>query len=256
MTAPVERLRAIVADLKIAILFYTRLPIPEPAAISGADFARASWAGPVAGVIVALIGALAFALARAVGLPPLPAAALTLTATVLATGGLHEDGLADTVDGFAGGTRERKLEIMRDSRIGTYGACGLMLSLLLRTCALASLADPAQVAAALIAAHAGARAGLPAFMMIMPPARSNGLSAAAGRPAVEVCVIAGLLGMAALVFGLGLLHGLVAIVLLVIAMAGMMRLCARQIGGQTGDTLGALEQTSEILVLLVAATRT
>ena len=115
-------------------------------------------------------------------LPPLPAAALAVAATVAVTGALHEDGLADVADGFGGGaTRERKLEIMRDSRIGTYGVCALILSFILRISALTNLGDPALVTAVLVAAHAAARAPIPAFMRLVPAARTDGLSADAGR---------------------------------------------------------------------------
>src|SRR5215467_2147821 len=118
--SPVISPSQLAADLSAAVLFCTRLPVPGAATITGADIARASWALPVAGAIVGLIAAAVYWLARAAGLPPLPAAALTIAAGVLATGCLHEDGLADAADSLGGGTRARKLEIMRDSRIGTY----------------------------------------------------------------------------------------------------------------------------------------
>src|SRR6202030_2053805 len=99
-----------------------------------------------------------YAVAHKIGSPPWVAAALAVAATLAVTGALHEDGLADTADGFGGGdTREQKLAIMRDSRIGTYGVCALILSLLIRADAIASLTEIALVAPALIAAHVGAR---------------------------------------------------------------------------------------------------
>src|SRR4029077_501094 len=108
---------------------------------------------------VGLVGAAAYWLAHAAGLPSLSAAALALAATLLVTGALHEDGLADVADGFGGGaTRERKLEIMDDSRIGTFGVCALILSFMLRVAALTNLGDPGLVAAVLVAAHAAGRA--------------------------------------------------------------------------------------------------
>ena len=111
-----------------------------------------------------------------------------VAATVLVTGCLHEDGLADTADGFGGGgSKERKLEIMRDSRSGAYGVAALVLSILLRVGAIASLVDPALVAAALIAAHAGARAAMPVFMAAVPRARHDGLSAKRARRQAAAC---------------------------------------------------------------------
>src|SRR6478752_9236584 len=156
---PAMSLHQLASDLKAAVLFCTRLPIPHAAAITGADLARAGWAFPVAGAIVGLIAAAVYWLAWLAGLPPLPAAGLAIAATLLATGCLHEDGLADVADSFGASTRERKLEIMRDSKIGTYGVCALFMSLLLRSRALASIADPALAAPVLVAAHMAGRAG-------------------------------------------------------------------------------------------------
>jgi adenosylcobinamide-GDP ribazoletransferase len=242
-------------DLKITIIFCTRLPLAHGKPIEAGDIARASWAMPIAGALVGLIGAAVYWLATAIGLPAWPAAALALAATLLATGCLHEDGLADATDGFGGGaTRERKLEIMRDSRIGSYGACALALSLMLRWSALASLARPGAVALVLIAAHAAARAPLPAFMRFVAPARSDGLAADAGRPPIESAAVASVLGIIALGFGLGLTSTIIGLVLLSAAGILMASLTVRQIGGQTGDVLGALEQINEILLLLTAAT--
>src|SRR4029079_4674632 len=139
------------------------------------ELARALWSAPVVGIVVALAGAAVYAVATALHVPPLPAAALAVAATLVLTGGLHEDGLADVADGFGGGgTRERKLEIMRDSRIGSYGVCVLILSFVLRIAALASFGDAGLVAAALVAAHAAARAPIAAFMALVPPARIDG----------------------------------------------------------------------------------
>jgi len=251
---PGERLRDVATELKIGILFSTRLPLTHASSIGGADIARASWALPIAGALVGLLGALVFWLAHELGLPALAAAGLTLAATLAATGCLHEDGLADTADGFGGGnTRACKLEIMRDSRIGSYGACALAMSLLLRVSALAAIADPVLAASALIAAHAGARAMMPIFMLLVPQARADGLSADAGRPSFTRAAIAGVLGLIALGLGLSSSAAIIAVLLLLAASAALAWLCTRQIGGQTGDVLGALEQTGEILILLTAA---
>jgi adenosylcobinamide-GDP ribazoletransferase len=203
-----------------------------------------------------LLGALAYKLAYALGVPPLPGAALTLAVTMLATGCLHEDGLADTADGFGGGsTRETKLDIMRDSRTGTYGTCALILSTVARASAIASLATPALVAPAVIAAHAAGRATIPIAMWLVPSARAEGLSAGAGRVSRQNAGIAGLIGMIALAFAFDVTVTFTVAVLLLLSISGMARLCLKQIGGQTGDVLGALEQAGEIIVLLAAATR-
>jgi adenosylcobinamide-GDP ribazoletransferase len=249
-------LRDIVSDLKAALQFSTRLPMSGGLPGDRVDFAHMAWALPIAGAIVGLIGALAYALARALGLAPFPSAILSLVATMLTTGCLHEDGLADTVDGFGGGgSRDDKLEIMRDSRVGTYGACALISSVLLRTGAIASLATPALVTPALIAAHAASRATMPISMWLVPPARTDGLSATAGSLSRQSIGIASALGIAALVLAFGLTTGIALTVLLLVVIGGMARLCIKQIGGQTGDVLGALEQVGEIIILLAAAAR-
>ncbi|MGC1779783.1 MAG: adenosylcobinamide-GDP ribazoletransferase, partial [Xanthobacteraceae bacterium] len=166
-----------VEELKAALVFSTRLPLLRATPVAGAAIGKAAWAFPLAGLLVGLIGAAIYGLAHHFGLPPWPAAALAVAATLFATGCLHEDGLADTADGFGGGnSREQKLAIMRDSRIGTYGVCALALSLLLRVSALASLPSAHAVVWALIGAHAAARAAMPALMLMLPPARSDGLS--------------------------------------------------------------------------------
>ena len=247
-------LRDVIADLRMAASFVTILPVaPSKPAADGA-VARATWALPVAGLLVGLAGALVYKVASLLGLSPNLAALLALAATALVTGALHEDGLADTADGLGGGrTRERKLEIMRDSRIGTYGLCALILSFGLRWSALATIANPWAVALALCAAHTAARAGLPAFMSQVAPARPDGLSASAGSPPSRSVAIAFAVGILALVLALGPGKALVSLILLALSGLMLARLAIRQIGGQTGDILGAFEQTGEILILLVAA---
>ncbi len=244
--------RRIAEDIVFCLVFFTRLPLPA------FDFGKrtlgqAIWAAPVAGVVVGVAGGLVYLAALMLGVPVAVAAALTLAATMLLTGCLHEDGLSDVADGFGGGgTRERKLEIMRDSRIGAYGASALMMSALIRWSAIAALANPLYVCTALIAAHAASRALLPAFMRMLPPARTVGLGAGAGAVAREPALVALVMGAAAL---LALSPpGLVAAAIVLAAVFfGFRALCLRQIGGQTGDTLGALQQAGEIAALVAAA---
>jgi adenosylcobinamide-GDP ribazoletransferase len=245
--------RRLATELAVCVMFCTRLPLATSMPVASGDIARASWAMPVAGALVGALGALAYWMAVRLQLGPLVAAALALVAGMVATGCLHEDGLADTADGFGGNGRERKLEIMRDSRLGTYGACALVMSLLLRWSALASIADARNVALALVAAHAAARVPLPGFMALVPPARSDGLAASAGQPPHGAVAAAGLIGVLALGLCLGPIAALAALVLLAAAAAVMARVSMKAIGGHTGDVLGALEQVNEILVLLVAA---
>jgi adenosylcobinamide-GDP ribazoletransferase len=241
-----------ITDLAVNIAFCTRLPLAHVGQLADGDIARASWAMPVAGGLVGAAAALAYAIAVRLGLPPSVAAALAIAAGMALTGAMHEDGLADTADAMGGGDRARKLEIMHDSRLGTYGACALVLSVLLRWAALVSIARPGAVALALIAAHTAARATLPAVMALVPPARSDGLAASFGAPPREVAAVAAVLGALALVLCLGFGAGVLAAALLASAALAVARMSMRAIGGQTGDVLGALEQVGEVLVLLVA----
>lgn len=249
-----ELLKDIIADLRMAASFVTILPVAWSKPAADGAVARATWALPLAGLLVGLAGALVYKVSSRFGLTPNLAALLALATTTLITGALHEDGLADTADGLGGGrTRERKLEIMRDSRIGTYGVCALMLSFGLRWSALATIANPWAVTLALCAAHTAARAGVPAFMSLVPPARPDGLSASAGVPPGRSVAVAFALGTLALALALGPGKALVSLILLSVAGLMLARLAIRQIGGQTGDILGAFEQLGEILILLVAA---
>ena len=175
--------KGLITDFTTSLAFCTRLPLVHSALSRGGGIARASWAFPLVGAVVGAFGALVYWLADGLYLDPILSGILAVAATLLITGALHEDGLADTADGFgASASRERKLDIMRDSEIGTYGTSALILSFMLRTGALVSLAEPRLVALALIAAHAGARATLPVFMRRVPNARRDGLSADAGTP--------------------------------------------------------------------------
>jgi adenosylcobinamide-GDP ribazoletransferase len=254
MTIPDGWLADCANDLKTSIAFLTRLPVAGTTPAAGAEISRAAWAFPLAGVLVALIAAVVYAVAHKIGSPPWVAAALAVAATLAVTGCLHEDGLADSADGLFGGRdREERLAIMRDSRIGSYGACALTISLILRAGALAGLAGPAAVAFALIASHAGARAMMPPFLVLVPAARADGLAAGAGRPPQPRAALATLLGTIAVIAALGTRRGLLALLLLIALFVAMRRLCLRLIGGQTGDALGALEQLSEVLILLTAA---
>jgi adenosylcobinamide-GDP ribazoletransferase len=241
-------------ELKLGFMFLTRLPLRHETEVAKGQLARALWSAPLVGAVVGFAAAIVFSIALLLHVPLLPAAVLAVATTTLLTGALHEDGLADVADGFGGGaTRERKLEIMRDSRIGTYGVVALILSFMLRVCAIAELGDDMAVLAALIAAHAGGRAAIPLFMHVVPPARAEGLAADAGVPSQAVSLVAVVIGAAALLTGLGIKASIIALLLLAGAGAFMAWLSWRQIQGQTGDVLGALEQVGEIIVLLIAA---
>ena len=242
-------------ELRLATGFLTCLPVAGPAASPTGALAEASWAFPVVGTAIGLIGAAVYALAAALGLPPLASALLTLSATAAATGALHEDGLADSADGLLGGSnRVTRLAIMRDSRSGPYGVLALIFSVGLRAAALAAIGDPVRVAAALVAAHAAARGGLPLVLRALDPARDDGLGALAGRPEASIAWTAAAIGAAVALVALRLGAGMAALIVGGAAMALAAGLARRRIGGYTGDVLGAVEQVGETVMLLAAST--
>ena len=241
------------------VRFYSRLPMPairgetDPHAIP--DFRIEPVGLPIAALIIALPAVLVAALAFALRLDPVLVAALAITALVITTGAFHEDGLGDSADGLFGGHDvERRLEIMKDSRIGTFAGCALVLSLLLRVMALAAIVRigglDAAIGALLLAAVTSRVEGV-RVLASLPVARAYGASAAVGKPSLRVAVIAIVLGLAlagaiALVCGLplwGVVAGLVLGNLAVSVLAGLAR---RLIGGQTGDIAGAAQQLAEI----------
>ena len=244
--------RGLIDEFVIAAGVLTRFPLAVEAVEPGA-IAASGWAFPLVGGGIGALCAVAFFMAGLLGLPLSAAALLTVAASLAATGALHEDGLADTADGFGGNDRERKLAIMRDSAHGTYGIVALVLSIGLRAVAIAAIRDPVFVGLALIAAHAASRAALPPIMFLLRPARADGLGAAAGRPSRIVALTAPLLGGVIALATLGPSAGLVALLLTGGAVALAAMLARRQIGGYTGDVLGFFQQIGEIMMLLVAA---
>jgi len=237
------------ADLRGALGLLTRLPLPGDPGPAIARGARAAWAWPLAGVLVGVLAGAVGGGSLWLGLPATLAAALVLATQAIVTGALHEDGLADSADGLWGGqTRDRRLEIMRDSRIGSYGVLALTLSLLIRWSALTALAG--HLWPALIVCGALSRAAMAVLMAALPPARPGGLSQSVGRPPARTAALACALavGGAAALAG----WGIVALIAVIAAVTLACGLIARaRIGGQTGDILGACQQLTEIAGLCV-----
>ncbi|CAN5190784.1 adenosylcobinamide-GDP ribazoletransferase [soil metagenome] len=237
--------------LLVALQLLTRLPVGEPWR-EPRDTARSVGWFAVAGAMVGGVAAFTWWIS-ALALPRFSAAVLTIGVLVLLTGGLHEDGAADTADGFFGGdTPTRRLEIMRDSRVGTYGVLALVMSLLLRVSLLASL-PPIGGAAALVAVIAVSRGVLGTAMLGAAPAAGDGqgltlLDDLRPGPAI------GSLLVGALAAGLAVGWMAVAVVVLSLAAAvGVRHLGTRRIGGLTGDVMGAMILTAEVVGLLTVA---
>lgn len=224
----------------VAFGFLTRLPVPSVGWRED-DLRRALPAFPLVGLVVGGLAGLVYAGAWQV-LPPLPAAVLAVAVAVAVTGGFHEDGLADTFDGFFGGYEPaRRLAIMHDSRIGTFGGAALALSLLLRVSLLAAL-GPGWGAAALLTGHVLGRGAVLLACPVSRPADPGSSGAALVEPAGRVGLA---VGAVLALLPVGLLLGVVAwvpaasAVLVTLAVVG---LAHRKVGGITGDVLGATTQ--------------
>ncbi len=242
-------------DCCVAGQFLTRLPFPAPKDGAGKwALAGSSRAFPVIGAAVGAIAGLSLMVVAGLDLHPLACAFVALAVSALVTGALHEDGLADVADGFGGGvTKAKKLKIMKDSRIGAFGVLAVVFSVAIRASILGGLPGPGLAALALIAAAALSRGLLPAVRALSDPARKSGLAFRAGTPDQEswvtALVLGGLLGF--LFLGPG--GGLMALAMAIIAVAALAWLAERQVGGFTGDVLGAQQQAAEIAVLAAAA---
>ncbi|MBL6945594.1 MAG: adenosylcobinamide-GDP ribazoletransferase [Rhodospirillales bacterium] len=241
-----------IKDLAAAFILLTRIPFPwKRVSDVPPDTVASVWAFPVVGIAVGLGGAGVFAAASFVGLPSLVAAFLAIGLMVLMTGGLHEDGLADVADGFGGGgTVERKLEIMRDSRIGAYGMMATIIALGLRASGLAALGG-AQAAIALVVAGMMSRLMMTFVMRYLQPARRDGLAHDAGKPALPRILLGLALTLIVAIWLTGPVVSLYAIGLASLSCLIMAAIAKRQIGGMTGDVLGAVQQVTDIAVLLL-----
>ncbi|NRB04159.1 MAG: adenosylcobinamide-GDP ribazoletransferase [Rhodobacteraceae bacterium] len=235
-------------DITIAGILLTRLPLPHLDKEDFADQARSVWAYPLIGLGLGCGAALVFAIAAGLGLPQMAAAGLALALLTVVTGAMHEDGLADTADGLWGGfDRDRRLEIMKDSRIGAYGVLALIFVTGLRWMALAA-AGPW----ALIVSATASRSLMAPVMARVPHARGEGLSHSVGRPSdAHAWVSLGIAGIVALLtWGFG---GVLAFGVAGVCVWALTRAAIARIGGQTGDILGASQQISEMVILLALA---
>lgn len=243
------------SDLLSAFALLSRLPLPDHQATGAAS----AWAWPLVGAVLGALGAALASGALWLGVTPGVTAVLVLALTAMLTGGLHEDGLSDTADGLYGGwTKARRLEIMKDSRVGSYGVLALVLVTLARWSALTAVLVYGQSGgdhwAALIATGAQSRAPMALVMSLLPNARGEGLSHATGRPTAATA-----LASLALAAGIAVvLTGWTAVPLVFATLTAALLLAflaLRKIGGQTGDILGATQQLAEVACLSVLSAR-
>ena len=239
-TPPRRDVPSVLRPVIVAFGFLTRLPVPA-VGWRDDDLRRALPAFPLVGLVVGGLAAAVYAGAWQL-VPPMPAAVVAVAVAVAVTGGFHEDGLADTFDGFFGGyDAARRLQIMHDSRIGTFGGAALVLSLLLRVSLLAAL-PPARGAVALVAGHVLGRGAILLAAPVSTPADPNSSGATATEPAGPVGLVVGALTT---LVPVGLLVGPAAWVPVATGTAVALAWVAvahHRVGGVTGDVLGATNQ--------------
>lgn len=253
----------IVSDILNSMSFLSRLPIGPLADRLGVelktDFDTQAWTFPITGFLIALPAAIALLVSSAIGLNPFIGVGIAMAILTLSTGGLHEDGLADVADGLGGGkTNQAKLEIMRDSTIGSYGALALMFSILLQWAGLVSIAQNSSaltIALAICLISGASRAAMLWPWVKSEPARDgDSLSKSMGRPTSDQLKISSLIGGGFIIllgiFMLAPINTVIAILLAGVAIIEFTKLCERQLGGHTGDTLGATQQICATLLIV------
>ncbi len=240
-------------DIPAAFTLLTRIPLPVDHAKTGERAARAAWAYPFVGAVLGLIaGTIALALA-ALGVQTGMAASAALGTLMLLTGALHEDGLSDCADGLGGGTTiQRRLEIMKDSRIGAFGAAALGIAILARWSGYDAVVTVDWIWA-FIAVGAASRLPMVLVMYGMPLARPGGLAATVGLVTAPVAIIATLLTLILCVASIGLL-ALPTMAIAVLVCLPLCYLAWRRIEGYTGDILGGCQQIGEIAALATLTT--
>ena len=247
-----DLVKIITEDMRAALMLLTRLPVWSDRDGAEPNLSRSTWAYPLVGMIVGGIGAGAILVAEMLDMPDILSAVIAVAVMTLATGAFHEDGLADTADGIGGGwTKERKLEIMRDSRIGTYGTMALLISFALRIAALIAIGDAVLTAFALMVAATVSRSGIVVLLTIMPPARSDGMGTVAQNPPVTSLICALLVGILAMQI---VPFGMIASIFAGLGILSIYWIGIKHVDGYTGDLLGAGQQVSEIFFLISLAT--
>ena len=244
-----------VAELLVALQFLTRIPIPFVRTVDPVPLAQSMRMFAVAGALIGAVNGLVLVGLSYLLLPDVMAAAIAIGFGLFFTGAIHEDGLADTADGLLGGkTRERRLEIMRDSRIGTYGASALVLAILCKASAYHTLGEIAPLHVVLLLAGTGAfsRAMVVDMMWATRSARSDGLSSMAGRPTRAAALFSIVTGGALTIWAgwfMAPIAGIEAMLVALLITALMRRAATRLVGGQTGDICGAVQVLAEIGML-------
>lgn len=242
-------------DFCAALMLLTRIPVnwDKVSPDNPPDMNRSLWAYPLVGLLVGLVAALIFYVCVFASIPNSISIVLTLSSVIFITGAFHEDGLADTADGFGGGgDKQEKLDIMRDSCIGTYGALALISAFLLKVFALLELTH-IEVLGTLVVAAVLSRLMIIYMLIMLKPARKDSLSTQSGKPGGDAIIFA--TGSALLFSGLVFDIRLIILMFLVACAVTFLfsRLARSQVGGFSGDILGASQQLTEVSIYIVAA---
>ena len=238
-------------NLAIAGAFLSRLPFRPRGNIQAADLSCAARAFPLVGLLIGGLSGGALWVAGQAGLQPLACAFVGLFVSAWITGALHEDGLADLADGLGGSTRDRRLAIMRDSHVGSFGVLTLILTVGIKAAILAPLSEEGLGWSAIVVAAALSRSVMAPCMMLIPPARTDGLGYGAGRPDTGGTAQALILGAAISIALFGWISSIAILMGALLAMALIAWLARSQLGGYTGDVLGAVQHTAEVFILFV-----
>jgi adenosylcobinamide-GDP ribazoletransferase len=239
----------------IALQFFTRLPVPRWVSFEPAWLQHASRYFPLVGIVVALVASVVYALSSLLW-SPIIAALLSTAAGIYLTGAFHEDGFADVCDGFGGGsTPQRVLDIMKDSRIGAYGAIGIGLLLVLKCETLSSLPATKAIAALLIA-HPLSRLAATALIVCLRYVKEEGkakpLAKQMSLKEFFIAAVSASVPVAVMLWRQWLPWQAVAcgVATMILAMLWLARIFVRRIGGYTGDCLGAVQQVTEVVFYL------
>ena len=237
-----------VADFWRALALLSRVPVSATCDFRPVAIARSVWCWPLVGLFIAGIAIIPAYLTEVLTGNVMIAAIVATLALILLTGAMHEDGIADCADGFGGGQDKlRKLEIMRDSRIGTYGVVALVLCLAMRVAVLAA-AESGSMAAILIVMATLSRAAMPIVTYVFDPAREDGLGKGAGRPDIRMVAAGIAVALMLVVIVAGALTAFMCLIAMMVGASIVGWIARHQIGGHTGDVLGMTQIISDLFV--------
>ena len=240
--------KKIISDLAISLGLFTRIPVKSR--VEHAILGTTVWSWPIIGGTIGLVVGIIAEVINSLEAPPELSALIIITLLIFITGGFHEDGLADTCDGLWGGnTPEKRLDIMKDSRIGTFGVLSLIISIMFRWVLLKFLFESGFLVGPIIVVCVVSRSILVPFMMILPSARKTGLSSSVGKIPLWSATICLIISLLPIFLFLGP-SGLIPVFFGLFTILPVYFLAKKLLQGQTGDVLGMLQQLVEIGILL------